>query len=313
MRTTLVILLLYSLSVETRADDDTRAAIQHAMKFLEQDGEALVEGKGCVNCHHGPLRSWALREASQAGLKVDLAALKARTESHQASVVKSRGGTAGNQWPHSLSSFYVMSEGRDAEFTPGDDQLDQFARIIVTSQQETGWFKAAGQFSKQRRPSKDAHQTQTMWAVLALSRLESRDGVAAARDRALDWLAKQEPGATIDFRILRLLVENSHGTVERTESLLASLLETQHDDGGFSWQPEDESDAWATGLALYALSELGNDSAGSASSRAASFLLKTQKDDGAWLVSGKLKKNPDMASYFGTTWAVIGLSRQLSK
>ena len=29
-------------------------------------------------------------------------------------------------------------------------------------------------------------------------------------------------------------------------------------------------------------------------------------------VEGKLKKNPEMASYFGTAWAVIGMTRTMS-
>jgi len=301
------------VSATAQAEDNARESIAGAMTFLDQHGEKLVEGKGCVNCHHGPLRSWAFREASAAGVEVDLTALKERTDSHKAKLVKSKGGTGGNQWPHSLSSFYVMSEGLDAKFAPTDEELDHFARIIVSGQQEAGWFKAAGQFSKQRRPKQDSHQAQTMWAVLALSRLESRDGAAAARDKAMAWLAKQKPGATIDYRVLRLLVEDNLGTAENTKARLAELLKSQHEDGGFSWQPDDESDAWATGLALYALSELGDAAPAEASTKATTFLLETQKDDGSWLVSGKLKVKPDMASYFGTTWAIIGLSRQLDE
>jgi len=65
-------------------------------------------------------------------------------------------------------------------------------------------------------------------------------------------------------------------------------------------------------MVLYAFSRIEEGVPDSAINNAMTFLSQTQKEDGSWLVEGKLKKKPDMASYFGTVWAIIGMSRTLS-
>ncbi len=149
-----------------------------------------------------------------------------------------------------------------------------------------------------------------MWSVLGLSRVKSDNAVA--RKRGLEWIKSIEPGTTIDARALRLLIEQEFGQPESMQTLLKQLLDTQHADGGWGWQPDDPSGAWATGLAMYALSEVKTDQRlESHMIRARDFLLKTQQEDGSWFVEGKLTKNAKMSSYFGTVWAVVGLSRTL--
>jgi hypothetical protein len=64
---------------------------------------------------------------------------------------------------------------------------------------------------------------------------------------------------------------------------------------------------------LYALSQAGGQSAAGSIEAARCFLLKSQQPDGSWLVAGKLTENSEMASYFGTAWAIIGLSRTIDR
>jgi hypothetical protein len=69
------------------------------------------------------------------------------------------------------------------------------------------------------------------------------------------------------------------------ESQAAALLKSQRLDGGWSQYPAMESDAFATGLALYALHLSGDLSpSNTAYQRGVAYLLQTQLADGSWHV-----------------------------
>lgn len=312
-RLSIIFALLATSQAIGQADQaKTRSSIQSALTFVDTAGAKIEAKASCVNCHHSALRSWSLREASEVGLDVDLAGLQKKTSDDVAKLIKIGKGYRGKQWDHSLSSFFVIAEGGNETFNMSGDSLDALAQMIVSGQQKDGSWKAANQFNGQRRPEKDAHEVQTMWSVLALSQLETRPGAAEAREKALSWLREKTPGTTIDSRVLRILIERTHGSKVKADELMADLLNSQHADGGWGWQPDDPSEAWPTGMVLYLFSQVGKGVSDSATDRAMAFLRQTQQEDGSWFVEGKLKKSPTMASYFGTVWAIIGMSRTLS-
>jgi hypothetical protein len=97
-------------------------------------------------------------------------------------------------------------------------------------------------------------------------------------------------------------------------------LNEQREDGGWSQRATLSSDAYATGLALYALREGGHLPGDHAAyRRGMDFLLRTQLADGSWYVRGRsLKFQPYFESGFphdedqwisahATGWAVIAL------
>jgi hypothetical protein len=307
------ILLNDSPSADSGTDVKYRQVVSNGLKYLDAGGAELEKGESCINCHHAPLRSWALREASRIDLPVDVKALSETTSTQLQKLFELKDDYQNKQWGHSLSTFYVLSGIDDGAQPVPKVVIDDLVKIILAEQTKDGAWKAAQQFANQRRPKHDADEVQTMWSVLALSRLESHDGALAARNRAVQWLTTTEPGTTIDSQVLRLVVENRLGKPERAAQLATKLLESQHPDGGWGWQPDDPSEAWPVGLALYALGSLGEWTPAAAIENAQAFLAKTQKEDGSWLVEGKLTKNSQMSSYFGTAWGIIGLCRTLPR
>jgi squalene-hopene/tetraprenyl-beta-curcumene cyclase len=315
------ILLLLSAGAPIRAEDAEsnrtpvddaaiRQAVINATVFLDTGGAELEKGASCINCHHAPLRRWALHEADRAGIQVDLDALQRLTANQLQKLAELQDDYRDKQWGHSLSAFYVLGNVDDVSSTVSGDLLHSLTDIIVVEQSADGSWKAAQQFANQRRPGRDADQVQTMWSVLALSAASGAE-VTAARNRGLEWLNATEPGTTIDARALRVLIERQWGQPERRQQALMQLLKTQRPDGGWGWQPDDPGEAWATGLALYALSQSNEEELASVIDRGRSFLLNTQQADGSWQVQGKLTANSDMSSYFGTVWAIVGLCRAL--
>jgi hypothetical protein len=62
------------------------------------------------------------------------------------------------------------------------------------------------------------------------------------------------------------------------------LIELQGEDGGWAQMASMSSDAYATGLALYALHTAKLPVSDAAYRRGADYLLKTQLEDGTWFV-----------------------------
>jgi hypothetical protein len=106
------------------------------------------------------------------------------------------------------------------------------------------------------------------------------------------------------------------------------LLATQREDGGWSQEDGMESDAYATGQAIYALRRSLTLPAGAdVIRRGVRFLLDTQQPDGSWLVATRLHSPAQIsppffdsgfphgrqqyASFSGTAWAAMGLLESL--
>jgi hypothetical protein len=105
---------------------------------------------------------------------------------------------------------------------------------------------------------------------------------------------------------------------------LADALERQQrDDGGWSQLAGLESDAYATGQALFALHAAGVGSESARFKKGLAYLIKTQLEDGTWHVARRaFPFQPTMRSGFphsrdswisaaGTSWAAIGISLAL--
>ena len=54
---------------------------------------------------------------------------------------------------------------------------------------------------------------------------------------------------------MRLLIEKKFGDPKQVEALRDKILAAQHSDGGWGWLWADKSDAFGTGVSVYALSQ----------------------------------------------------------
>jgi hypothetical protein len=214
--------------------------------------------------------------------------------------------------------------GRRSASGAEDAAFAALATYLAKHQEEDGsWTTVLTNLTNQRRSAREMQEAITMWTVLALNSSKKTDAVlTAANERALSWLKEVRPGQTTESLVLLLLIRHKNGRRDQVKGLLDELLKRQNKDGGWSWLKDQASDALATGQSLYALG-LTNTLPGNhpAPHRARGYLLKTQREDGSWLVPARqysaktdvnyLKGADAVYTYWGTGWATIGLLQSL--
>ncbi len=150
---------------------DTTATIEKALPYLETEGVAWMEKRGCVSCHQVPFMLWSLAAAQQAGFDVDPAKL-ARWRSWSTDVVNfvkpeqkqdvDRDQTmAGNI--DTMSALLLAVDGDS-----NDDWRGSFAAALAKNQQDNGSWKSCGQLPAQKRPTEETGGVTTAWTLLAL-------------------------------------------------------------------------------------------------------------------------------------------------
>ena len=162
--------------------------------------------------------------------------------------------------------------------------VESLRDAIIKGQEKAGFWKPGGQLPSQKRPLTETTQVSTMWSVLALDSLDppNEKGIES-RDKALEWLKKtppngNDPATSSEWYAARLLIEKKFGDPRQVEALRDKILAAQHSDGGWGWLWADKSDAFGTGLSLYALSQVGVPSSHPAIPQAWRFLIETQTD-----------------------------------
>jgi squalene cyclase len=141
--------------------------------------------------------------------------------------------------------------------------------------------------------------------------------------RAQQFLRHAKPGDTQDtaFRLLGLIWSGCDA--REIASARESLLALQRADGGWAQTAAMNSDAYATGQALYALHAAGLAAGEGAYRKGTAYLLRNQMEDGTWFVrtrafgfqkyfeTGFPYGRSQFISTAATSWAVIALSYML--
>ncbi len=293
---------------------DSHVTIEKALPYIAEQGRWWMTEKKCMSCHRVSLTAWALRDAAQHNFdvdKTDLQDIQNWSESNLFEINNDNGKptAAGNL--EGLS--HVLWSGLEIEQTKVADLL----QLYVESQSKEGLWAAGGQLPQQKRLAAETQMVSTMWNSLALKKMAGQNDVLGnAAERAVNAIEKSETGKSTEWFVLRLLldIQNHSDNSPRDAEKLRGL---QNSDGGWGWLVGEQSDALATGMAIYGLSFPRGRSDGEIANEkksidlASKFLSSTQQPDGSWKVNGTKSKaqnsTTETASYWGTCWAVIGL------
>jgi ankyrin repeat protein len=299
-----------------------RGAIAASLPLLQQSGQKIIHGQGCITCHQHSLVAMTLGLVRKHGVAVD-EDTAARARSQVVTLLGQRIPRIllGADLDPTLAAYTLA--GMAAEDEKPNALSDALVHYLVLRQSIDGRWLVEGY-----RPPEDG--SDFLFTALAVRGLQvyapkgrSKE-IAARLARARTWLLEAKPEETVD-RVYQLLgLHWLNAGTEPVQKAAGSLLAEQREDGGWPQLPSLKSDAYATGQALCALHEAtGLPVDTPAFQRGVDFLLRTRLASGSWYVptrsfpvvafsnSGFPHGRSQFISAAATCWATMALSLTL--
>jgi prenyltransferase/squalene oxidase-like repeat protein len=265
---------------------EVKAAAEKSLALLQECGPKFFAQSGCVACHQQSVTSLAVAEARQRSLKFDEKTAREQREI-TALTVKTYRERFLERVDHpagSAPSTGYIALGLAADGYPPDESTDAMIIELAGRQHIDGSWTAFGH----RPPLEYSRISATALAIRAMQLYGPpglKEPLQKRIERARDWLLAAEPGSNAEHAFRLLGLAWAGGDKQQLTSDVDALLKAQSKDGGWSQQPSLESDAYATGLSLWALRFGGNfATTHEAYQRGVDFLLRTQLADGSWHV-----------------------------
>lgn len=288
-------------------------AVERALVMTEKQSYQFIRVAGCNSCHSQDLPSAAAAFARGRGLRAprEIPQLPASSMPSPERVM-------------ALDFVTISSKGWEMidlgmNGAPKNAYTDAVARLMKAIQSPEGHWPAI----EGRRPPMGTGDFQAAALAIYTLKTYAADGDEAACNdaiaRAVVWLKRAKPQSVQD-RAFHLLGLAWGGTAPDAASVRA-LAAMQRADGGWGQLAHMESDAYATGEALFALATAGRMApADPVFQKGVDYLLATQADDGTWQVktraiwlqpyfeSGFPYGRDQFISTAGTAWAAMALA-----
>jgi hypothetical protein len=268
-----------------------RPAVERSFALLEKtSGQYFAKG-GCVACHAQNITDVAASIARSKALRVDADEAASRVKATKVRFASGAPGLLQRLDPPGtpIVPLYAMTALAGAGVPP-DPTTDAMAVNIAAQQFADGRWHIGG---FPRPPMQDGDVTETALAIRVLKTYAppARADMSARIDKAAAWL-RSASAVTAEDRNMQLLGLASAGADRNLLRKLAdAIVATQRPDGGWAQRDELESDAYATGQTLYALtSAAGMRSSDAPYQRGVKYLLSTQRADGSWYVRSRAVK-----------------------
>jgi hypothetical protein len=293
-----------------------RDAVQRGLGLLEKTSPQFIKRGGCNSCHNQFLPAAAQAMARDRGIAVgkDFAQLPVEAREEPADRIAELIATGGaNSIGYQLFVDAALKR-------PADARSAALIHYLFATQETDGRWQTTGN----RPPMTYDDFNTTAFAIFSLREYAPESQRAEARkriDRALAWLIEGNPQVTQERAFHLLGLAWADAKREAVDKSARGLIAHQRADGGWSQLPTMQSDAYATGQALYALQAVNAVPASDpACRRGLEYLVKSQAKDGSWHVQTRsLPIQPYFESGFpyghdqwissaGTSWAAMALT-----
>lgn len=300
-------------------------AVARSLPVVQKAAANYPKNRDCFSCHHQTLPMLAMVEARSRGDAINTDLLREQAEFTRDTFIgrhdalREGTGVGGR----AMTVAYALWALDLADYT-ADATTEAMSAYILKTQKPEGYWT----FQTNRPPLEASSAMCTVLCVYGLQ-LYGTEGqkseITSSIDKAKTWLAAapldsmEDKGARLWGA--KLLGENA----DVLEKSRAALLADQRADGGWPQLSTMTSDAYATGQALFILAETGLPTSDAAYQRGVQFLLKTQGEDGSWLVETRSKPiqkffdngDPHGKHQFivipATSWALAALARSGQK
>ena len=317
--------------VSPATTEQIQQTVDRAIGYLQTESADWLNTRKCAACHHVPMPLWALSEAQRQGYEIDKKFVVDTTESLLGSRDKLM---ASKIFPNPADPPDPRPQGRGlnmglpflavaAQSLPAlEEGQKQSVKLImeeiVKKQQPDGSWEF---FDTLRRPPiNESLTTDAAWIIMALGwRSEAPESQRSALSRAIAWLDAARLSDIHQDKVLKVLMGARFGKPRETmQTTIDELLALQRADGGWSQTvPELQSDAFATGQTLYALSLAGYAPDRPEIKRGIDFLVATQTPEGSWpMVSRSTPDGSPGSSKLlspiicaASSWATLGLAK----
>jgi hypothetical protein len=303
-----------------------RAAVERSIALLERSTGTFFVNGACAACHAQNVTDLATMAARQRGVAINGEAAAQRATGSLARFVALASGLLERLDGPTVDIPLFTLSGLAAGGYPADRATDAMMFNVVAQQRADGNWHRGG---VARPPIEDGDFSGTALGVLALKRygIPGRGAEMNARsERAMKWLRAAKPVSTEDqaFRLLGLAWGGADPA--SLDRYARELLAIQRADGGWAQRPEMGSDAYGSGVALFALRESRVRAASDAAvKRGMTYLLNSQRPDGSWYVRSRSPKfqpyfdggfpyeHDQWISAMATGWATAALSAGLDE
>jgi len=303
-----------------------RDAIERALPLLQQSDVTFLKKSGCVSCHNNSLTAMTVTAARRKNVRVDDAITTDQRQRITRYLESWRDRTLqGVGIPGDADTISYLLNGLAAAGQPPGLETDAQAFFLKRAQFADGHWETFA-----NRPPIESSAIEVTASSLRAMQVYAPPALRAEFARTIAagaaWLQAATPRVNED-RVFQLLgMKWTNAPRASIDAAASALLKEQRSDGGWAQLPTLESDAYATGQALYALVESGAMMPSNpAYRRGVDFLLKRQLSDGSWFVRTRaipiqplfdagFPHGPDaFISAAGTNWAALALTAGLSE
>ena len=266
-----------------------REAVMRSVRLMERSNPVFFKEGGCVACHHQAATGMAIQAVRAAGFDFDRTA--AAEQAKLSTVLTIPFGA------QMLQAFEIGGTTDTATFTAlgamgnrveAGPATDLLVHYIASRQNPDGSWSLHG---ISRPPMEETGIARTAYAVKVLQHYgwPGRQAEFAARiARARVWLESAKPTTSYETADLALGLRWTNSP--KAATAVRQLIALQRPGGGWAQTAHMAPDAYATGLALYALHESGMAASSHPYEKGTAFLLRTQLGDGSWYVASRSAK-----------------------